>query len=309
MNIRTLIVNTETAFSTIQALGSETRWKIIALLNSKKLSVNQIAQELELPQSTVSTNISILEKNGLISVELVSGKRGSQKLCSAAYDEIVLEMPSIRKQTQDNIIEIIMPIGLYTDFSVYPPCGLCTKDEIIGYLDVMESFYNPKRAVAGLLWLERGYIEYIFPNNIPPGTELEKLELNMELSSEIPGTNKDWPSDITVWINKTEVGTWTSPGDFGDVRGKYTPGWWKLAGSQYGHLKQWSVTEQGTTIDGVQVSDTNLQVLDLKKYSSIIVRIGIKENADNIGGLNIFGKGFGNYDQDIVMKLHLKDSR
>ncbi len=53
----------------------------------------------------------------------------------------------------------------------------------------------------------------------------------MELSSEVPGTSADWPSDITLAINGNDVGTWTSPGDFGDKRGVFTPDWWKLKGS------------------------------------------------------------------------------
>jgi len=36
------------------------------------------------------------------------------------------------------------------------------------------------------------------------------------------------------------------------------------------------------------------------------VRIGIAEHAVNVGGLNIFGVGFGNYDQDIVMRMYLQ---
>ena len=39
-----------------------------------------------------------------------------------------------------------------------------------------------------------------------------------------------------------EIGTWTSPGDYGDKRGVYTPQWWKLKGSQYGKLKTWAQT-------------------------------------------------------------------
>ena len=29
--------------------------------------------------------------------------------------------------------------------------------------------------------------------------------------------------DVSVWINEVEIGVWTSPGDYGDRRGKYTP--------------------------------------------------------------------------------------
>ncbi|TGS51829.1 transcriptional regulator, partial [Mesorhizobium sp. M3A.F.Ca.ET.201.01.1.1] len=33
--------------------------------------------------------------------------------------------------------------------------------------------------------------------------------------------------------------------------------------------------------------------------------IGIDAKAKHPGGVNIFGRGFGNYDQDIVMRLEL----
>jgi len=145
-----------------------------------------------------------------------------------------------------------------------------------------------------------------FVDNLKGNVVLERLEISTELSSEVPGTNKDWPSDITVWINGIEIGTWTSPGDFGDVRGKLTPAWWKLAGSQYGLLKNWRITEAGTFIDGTKVSEMTLAELDIREHTSVKVRIGIKENATNVGGVNIFGAGFGNYDQDIVMRMYLK---
>jgi predicted transcriptional regulator len=212
----------------------------------------------------------------------------------------------MKRSVSENVIEVMMPIGLYTDFEVSPPCGMCSQEEIIGFLDAQETFFSPKRAVASLLWFERGFVEYKFPNNLNTNAQLERLEVSMELSSEAPGTNKDWPSDITLWINGIEIGTWVSPGDFGDIRGKLTPSWWKLAGSQYGLLKQWGVTENGSFIDGIQVSDVNLEDLDIHSHSSVKVRIGIKKDTANIGGVNIFGKGFGNYDQDIVMKMFLK---
>jgi predicted transcriptional regulator len=34
------------------------------------------------------------------------------------------------------------------------------------------------------------------------------------------------------------------------------------------------------------------------------VRIGISARAKHEGGINIFGKGFGDYDQDIILKLY-----
>ena len=105
-------------------------------------------------------------------------------------------------------------------------------------------------------------------------------------------------------MNGIEVGTWTSPGDYGDKRGVYTPDWWKLKGSQYGKLKTFRVNGTGSFVDGVKISNVKLSDLDLAAHHSIRLRIGIREDAKHPGGINIFGRGFGNYDQDIVMRIH-----
>jgi predicted transcriptional regulator len=135
------------------------------------------------------------------------------------------------------------------------------------------------------------------------GTRVGAIELAMELSSEVPGTSKDWPSDITIAINGREIDTWTAPADYGDKRGVHTPGWWKLAGSQYGDRKLWRVTAEGTFRDGQIVSDCALGDLLLDGHRSIRVRVGVKEDARHPGGINIFGSGFGNHSQDIVVRL------
>lgn len=308
MEDRLLVIDVEESLELLNALSSETRLAMLKFLSGQKLNVNELAEKLSLPQSTVSTNLSILEKAGLIAAESAAGRRGSKKVCSVPFDEILIRLPGMKKEVARNVIEVAMPIGLYTDFEVSPPCGLCSREKIIGFLDVPDTFLSPQRAMAGLIWFERGFVEYKFPNNLKGAMELEQLELSMELSSEAPGTNKDWPSDITVWVNGVEIGTWTSPGDFGDVRGKLTPEWWKLAGSQYGLLKNWRVTKDGAFIDGMSVSGVTLADIDVRGHSSVKVRIGIKEDARNVGGINIFGKGFGNYDQDIVVKMYLREA-
>jgi predicted transcriptional regulator len=56
----------------------------------------------------------------------------------------------------------------------------------------------------------------------------------------------------------------------------------------------------------VKVSTTTLDDLELSKHHAIRMRVGIDEKARNPGGMNIFGRGFGDFDQDIVMRLHLQ---
>lgn len=58
-----------------------------------------------------------------------------------------------------------MPIGIFTDCQTTAPCGLCSADKIIGFLDISDSFLNPDRMKVGLLWCGSGYFEYKFPNN------------------------------------------------------------------------------------------------------------------------------------------------
>lgn len=300
----TMVINPLEDIKKIKALASEPRLEMLRLTREKTLNINEIAEELKLPQSTVATHISILEDAGLIFTESVKAKKGNQKLCRPSFRDILIQFPE-KQDGQKNYTEIEMPIGIFTDCKVTAPCGLCSAEKIIGLLDIPDSFLNPDRMKAGLLWCGSGSFEYKFPNNtMYDPKKLSKLELSMELSSETPGTNANWPSDITVWINKVEIGTWISPGDYGDKRGRYTPLWWKLEGSQYGLLKHFAVTADGSFVDGVKMSDVKLDDLKIGEHHSIRVKVGVKDDAEHVGGMNIFGKGFGNYDQGIILRSY-----
>ncbi len=300
-----LIVDPVEGIETLKALASAVRVSILKLLHDEgPQNVNAIAAALSMPQSSVSANVQVLEDAGLIRTETLRAKKGNQKLCHTLFDEVLVMFKKDPASDGANTIEVAMPLGLYTSCEVSAPCGLCSGDGIIGLLDVPNTFLDPGRMSAGLIWFTRGYVEYQFPNNIKlMNGQLDAVEFSMELSSEVPGTAADWPSDITFSINQTDIGTWTSPGDYGDQRGVYTPNWWKLKGSQYGRLKSVRVTADGSYIDGRKMSPLSLKDLDLGAHRSIRLRIAVKDDARHPGGLNIFGRGFGNYDQDIVMRL------
>src|SRR5574344_259879 len=303
----TLVINPLEDIDKLKALASEPRVSMLNLLREQRLNINEIAEALKLPQSTVATHISILEEAGLIVTESVKAKKGNQKICRPAFRELLVQFPE-KPNAEKDYVDIEMPIGIFTDCHVTTPCGLCSTEHIIGLLDIPDSFLNPERMKAGLLWCGSGTFEYKFPNNtMYESKKLSKIEVSMELSSETPGTNSNWPSDITMWINKVEIGTWVSPGDFGDKRGKYTPSWWKLEGSQYGLLKHFSVTDEGSFVDGIKISDIKLGDLSIADHHSIRVKVGVKEDAEHMGGMNIFGKGFGNYDQGIILRTYFKN--
>ena len=305
-NSRTQVIDSSRDSKVLKALGSEVRIRILELLQNQELNVTEISRRLAVPQSTATTSILILEEAGLIDSHTANGVKGGQKICTARYKEFLVTFTPPNIPTEDNTIEVEMPVGLFTSYNVSAPCGLCSRDSIIGYLDVPGTFFSPDRIKAALVWYGKGYVEYKFPNNalyLEKGT-IKRLELSMEMCSEVPGTNKKWLSDISVWINEKEIGVWTSPADFGDRRGRFTPLFWKLEGSQYGILTTWEVTTEGTFLDRRQVSKVNLGDLHLNDHHSIKVRIGIADKAEHTGGINIFGKGFGDYDQDIILKLY-----
>ena len=239
-----LTIDPEADINVLKGLASPIRIRILKLLRSEgRLNVNDISHRLGLPQSTVAINVQTLEEAGLIATEAVKAKKGHQKICSARFDEIIVRFETDELRRDPDVVEVAMPLGLFTSVEVGAPCGLCSTDGVIGLLDVPDSFLDPARVQAALIWFGRGNVEYKFPNNAKLlNAAVESVEFSMELSSETPGTNMDWPSDITLWVNDVSIGTWTSPGDYGDKRGVYTPSWWKLAGSQYGKLKTWRIS-------------------------------------------------------------------
>jgi predicted transcriptional regulator len=98
------------------------------------------------------------------------------------------------------------------------------------------------------------------------------------------------------------LGIWTSPGDFGEKKGTYTPDWWR-AGTEYGLLKTIRITREGSKLDGISLSNVNIDMIPIQYGKDMSFRIAVPEDAANKGGINIFGKGFGNYNQDIDIRV------
>lgn len=298
-----LTIEDAQSLKVLKALASETRLAILKLLCDGPHNVSEIASALELPISTANLHLGILEEAGLLIIDIRPGTRGMQKVCAKAYSSITLPI----RKTDASIFRsttVSMPIGAYTDCEITPTCGLCSDTAIIGHLDRSASFYEPNRIHAQRLWFHHGYVEYRFPHRLPPQTTPSSLQLSFEACSEAPMHHYNWPSDISVWINGVEIGMWTSPADFGGERGLLTPEWMAIDSSQYGLLKVWRVDTNGTFIDGNRISSVKLEDLGLLHREFVNVRIGVKPDAHHVGGINIFGRSFGNYPQDIVMNIH-----
>ena len=64
-----------------------------------------------------------------------------------------------------------------------------------------------------------------------------------------------------------------------------------------------TINKKGCFIDGLKISDVNIEQFKLNYKSVIRFKFQIMDDAKNIGGLTLFGGGFGNYNQDI--KVHI----
>lgn len=288
-----------------EALASEVRWRIMDLIADSEMNVKDIAAELELSPSIVTMHIRKLEQAGLIGSRRVRLNGGTHKLCFLKQKNIEIELPSASRSAR--IREQTISVGHYTAFEVHPTCGLGTREKEIGVWDDPRYFLDPERVHAAILWFGRGYVEYKTPNYLLADQTAEAIEISMELASEAPGLRDHWPSDIRFTFNGISLGTWTSPADFGRAaRGRYTPEWWHRNVNQYGLLKTIRIDASGTFMDGERMS--GVTVADIKLQEPFwTLRFTVDEEAVHIGGLTLYGSGFGNHDQDIVIRVHLRD--
>ncbi len=280
-----------------KALASEVRINIIQELSSQRMSVQELSKKLSLSSTIILMHLNKLADAGIIGFE----RQGHSKVSYLKVDNINIRFPKTIYPTFA-FYETQVPVGQYTSYSVIPSCGLAGKNDYIGKVDNPSYFMSPERIKAGMIWWNDGFVEYQFPNYLEDKDNLEMLDLSMELGSEFPFSNNVWPSDITIFINNVEVGTWTSPGDFSDIRGKYTPDWVPDNVNQYGILKTFRITDHGSYLDGQPFTDVSVSDLDWHE-PTFSVKFAIKEDAVHHGGCTIFGQGFGNYDQDIKLKL------
>jgi predicted transcriptional regulator len=131
---------------------------------------------------------------------------------------------------------------------------------------------------------------------------MNKIQLSMELCSEYPYFKDNYKSDIYFSLNNKRIACWTSPGNFGDRRGKYNPAWWNM-GSEYGKKVSVSIKEDGTYIDKVKVSNSGIKNIEIEEGTDLKFRITCPHDTEYPGGINIFGKGFGDFNQDIEVRI------
>lgn len=298
----------------VSALSSKVRRDILRLVDEQTYKISEIAQKLDIPLSNAAFHVKNLQDAGMIHVQEKNASRGMTKLVSRKVDKIEINCTTPLGPSSVVSTQLHVPIGSFSDCQVKPTCGMTSVEKFIDVDDTPGVFYSPERYQAQLLWFADGYLEYRIPNYYL-GTDNEALELvlSMEICSEVANYRNEWPSDITFWVNGRELCTWTSPGDFGGRRGKQNPDWWPDVSTQYGLLKTIRINEHGVYLDGNKMSKLSIAELQIENGDYFTLRIGIKPDAENIGGINLFGEKFGDYEQAIEvivdhrMKKYMKE--
>jgi predicted transcriptional regulator len=320
----------------INAISNEARIRIMEMLEDEEMNIQTIQKRLNLSKTAVLTHLKLLEKAGFISTYYLSGVRRRQKYCRKEYDRLIFNFTPNRSSGEDppTYYEINIPLGNFSDFEIFPPCGLATRENVIRRWDDPSVFLSPKRIGASLLWCSYGFVEYRIPLNIPfEDLGFSKLQITLELSSQGDINNHpmlilpkgflkkrldNYSSDITFWLNGIDVAKYTVTDEYKlnkERRGKLTPHWW--VGSNYGELINIEINCEGTFINDKKESQLNIENilprrmliknLKMKRMQisgdSLAFRIGFSKKAEHIGGFTLYGGNFGDYPTDISVRF------
>lgn len=180
----------------------------------------------------------------------------------------------------------------------------------------------PENRPVNMLWLEKGWLTYRIPK--VKGKTVDKLEIEMEIASEVEGHRDSYDSPITFGLgyskdNIQDIAIWTSHGDYGDTRrGAKNPVWLPSGINQYGYKIKLIITNWYTQVQVMSkldgqwksewywVSERNesfrADADKSKGYSSLT------NNSDyyyfriqtyNETGFTLYGSGFGDYGEDM----------
>lgn len=285
-----------------KALSSKLRVEILQYLAAYPgTGMMELADFFRVSRAAITQNIRQLNEAGLVEFGQSADDSGARKSCYLTEQQFMLNLG--RQFQKQKIYSTEIPIGQFINYEVMPTCGIATTEKLIGHVDDPAFFADPQRVEAGILWFGAGYVEYRLPNYLQKGQQVEELQFSMELSSEAPGVAENWPSDLSFSFNDIQLGNWTSPGDYGDVHGRFTPNWWIPNWNQYGLLKLLCINKSGTYVDGLMVSPVRIEDLDINEKKEFLFRIAAPAEALNAGGCTIFGRGFGNYNQGIKFNV------
>lgn len=280
------------------ALSSRYRVKILQLLSQRSYSTQELLEIFKISPSTLSFHLKILSNCNLVKFVKAPSGRGNEKNLSLHAETIFINF-EVHESTK-KVETIDIPLGSYSSFNVCPPCLVASEDHIINPVDNIVCFNSIEKTKTQLISFTSGTLEYTLINKFYKKDKIVEISFTQELCSECPNYNNNWKSNITFWINGKEIGTFLSEGDYGGRHGTYSPSWWPESSSNYGTLVKVNVDKTGSYINGKKISSVTIDDLNINKQPTITYALGVKEDSKYVGGINIFGEKFGDFQQNIT---------
>ena len=283
-----------------KAISSPIRIHMIKLLYHKAMTISEIAAATHISVSSATFHLKLLENAKIIKIVFLPSKKGKLQICQLMMASLHLYLSESVKTEEKHSVTYTMPVGHYVDARLDFVSGFCNSVEQIMFDD--ENYFLPARVNAEIIWCKSGYITYAF-SNAKRESRLKEIKISLEICSETLNYQNDWKSDITFSLNGIELLTYTSPGDFGEHRGRFNPSWWPDYGTQYGELKQITINRKGCYLNEIlKNKEVNINSF-IGDFDKFLFQVENKLDAKYKGGFNIFGKGFGDYPQDISFSV------
>lgn len=285
------------------ALSSEIRINLIKQLREKSYTIAELKKLNNISYSSVLFHLNILSELNIIHINYLPGQKGFAQVVSIRNKDLLFEL--VEDKPKETTLKQSLGVGCFVNHNVIGYCGLAGVDFTRMGLNI--DLLDSRRFNASLIWAQEGFIEYSFSNNAFIDKEIKELRISLEICSEARQYREDWKSDITFSINGKELCTWQSPGDFGERRGTLTPPSWPSCNTQYGLLINLCVNKNGVYINEKKYSSSvRIDDLNINKGKGILFKIDSKADAVYKGGWNIFGRHFGDYNQDIDLFVTYK---
>lgn len=286
-----------------EALASEVRLRIVELLSEREMHIKELAAELHLSSAIVSSHVVKLQKAGIVSSKMKRMDGGTYKFCSLSANYFQIKLAGSSAVAR-KVVEVSVPVGHYTDLQISPACDMIATDKAVGCCDDESRVFRDRGAgEQGVLWLNRGYVEYKVPNYLFRDKSVQEIEISMELCSETPHVNEKWPTDVIFTLNHRELGRWSGPGKASKLRERLTSEYWKSDPARSGLIQVLRINASGTFIDGQQISEVTLSDICWKQ-EHLTFRITAAEVKRRRGRLALYGCGSGNHEQDIVFRVY-----
>ena len=278
------------------ALSSKIRINIIKQLREKSYTIAELKRLNNISYSSILFHINILSELNLVNINYFPGQKGFAQVVSIRNKNLFFEVAE--DKPKETTTKQSIGVGCFVNHNVVGYCGLAGVD--FTHMGLNIDLLDSRRFNASLIWAQEGFIEYNFSNNSFIDKEIKELRISLEICSEARLYREDWKSDITFSINEKELCTWQSPGDFGERRGTLNPPSWPSFNTQYGLLINICVNRNGVYINEKKYSSSiTIDDLCINKGKGILFKIESKPDAVYKGGWNIFGRHFGDYNQDI----------